>query len=214
MSILEYLYSKYGEAAVNGVLNILNNGDRNYKTFLQYINLSDECIDNNISCYKTLKISELNTKLNNRYLLYNIVNVLSHADFTFKRYNTCITYGTFDLFHTGHLKLLQRIKELCNNLIVGVSTDEFNNEKGKQCVIPYSERANIVSAIKYVTKVIPETSWDQKSTDIKKYNADCFIMGDDWTGKFDFLKPLCDVIYLPRTPNISTTTLKQTIAKQ
>lgn len=123
-------------------------------------------------------------------------------------YKTIITYGTFDLFHIGHLNLLKRIKEMCDMLIVGVSTDEFNALKGKKSVIPYEERSQIVNAIKYVDKVIPENSWDQKFTDIDKYKIDAFVIGDDWKGKFDILKEKCEVIYLPRTPNISTTQLK------
>lgn len=124
------------------------------------------------------------------------------------KFNTCITYGTFDLFHIGHLKLLKRIKSMCSNLIVAVSTDEFNKLKGKNCVIPYEERAAIVAAIKYVDKVIPEDNWEQKLTDVEKYNVDCFVIGNDWEGKFDFLKEKCEVIYLPRTDGISTTELK------
>ena len=128
-----------------------------------------------------------------------------------KKYNTCITYGTFDLFHIGHLKLLERIKSMCFNLIVAVSTDEFNKLKGKKSIIPYEQRAAIVAGIKYVDKVIPEESWEQKITDVEKYNVDCFVMGNDWEGKFDFLKEKCEVIYLPRTDGISTTMLKEKI---
>ncbi|HPB20330.1 MAG TPA: glycerol-3-phosphate cytidylyltransferase [Bacteroidales bacterium] len=120
-----------------------------------------------------------------------------------------MTYGTFDLFHIGHLNLLKRIKSMCSNLIVAVSTDEFNKLKGKTCVIPYKQRAAIVAGIKYVDKVIPEDNWEQKITDIEKYNVDCFVMGNDWEGKFDFLKEKCEVIYLPRTNGISTTELKE-----
>lgn len=128
-----------------------------------------------------------------------------------KKYNTCITYGTFDLFHIGHLKLLERIKSMCSNLIVAVSTDEFNKLKGKTCIIPYEQRAAIVAEIKYVDKVIPEDNWEQKITDVEKYNVDCFVMGNDWEGKFDFLKEKCEVVYLPRTDGISTTLLKEKI---
>lgn len=126
-----------------------------------------------------------------------------------KKYNTCITYGTFDLFHIGHLNILKRIKEMCNTLIVAVSTDEFNKVKGKTCVIPFEQRAAIVAGIRYVDKVIPETDWTQKENDVEKYNVDCFVMGNDWEGKFDFLKDKCDVVYLPRTDGISTTQLKE-----
>ncbi|MFX1410734.1 MAG: glycerol-3-phosphate cytidylyltransferase [Promethearchaeota archaeon] len=120
-----------------------------------------------------------------------------------------ITYGTFDLFHYGHLRLLKRAKELGDKLIVAVSSDEFNKIKGKDCVYSYEHRSKIVEAIKYVDKVIPERSWEQKRNDIKKYHIDIFVMGDDWKGKFDDLKDLCKVVYLPRTPGISTTDLKK-----
>ena len=122
-----------------------------------------------------------------------------------------ITYGTFDLFHIGHLKLLQSIKNLGDKLIVAVSTDEFNTLKGKKTIIPYEQRAEIVSNIKCVDLVIPENNWEQKIEDIKKYNVDIFTMGHDWEGKFDFLKEHCEVVYLPRTEGISSTQLKQTL---
>jgi len=120
-----------------------------------------------------------------------------------------LTYGTFDLFHIGHLNLLRRAKELGDYLIVAVSSDTFNAVKGKKCAIPDNERMAIVEAIKYVDEVIPENSWDQKIEDVKKHNIDIFVMGDDWKGKFDFLKEYCEVVYLPRTEGISTTAIKQ-----
>ena len=120
-----------------------------------------------------------------------------------------ITYGTFDLFHYGHLKILERAKQLGDYLIVAVSTDEFNRIKNKECVYPFEHRAKIVEAVKYVDRVIPEENWEQKEADIKKYNIDVFVMGDDWQGKFDNLSKLCKVIYLPRTPDISSTHIKQ-----
>lgn len=120
-----------------------------------------------------------------------------------------LTYGTFDLFHVGHLNVLRRAKELGDYLIVAVSSDEFNSQKGKTCFIKDTDRMAIVEAIKYVDKVIPETSWDQKIEDVKKYDVDVFVMGDDWTGKFDFLKEYCEVVYLPRTEGISTTEIKE-----
>jgi glycerol-3-phosphate cytidylyltransferase len=123
-----------------------------------------------------------------------------------------ITYGTFDMFHIGHLKLLQRLKEMGDELIVAVSTDEFNRIKGKKTLIPYEQRAEIIANIKYVDKVIPEKNWEQKIEDIKRYNIDLFVIGDDWNGKFDFLKEHCDVEYLPRTDNISTTKLKKSLS--
>lgn len=120
-----------------------------------------------------------------------------------------ITYGTFDLFHIGHLNILKRAKELGDYLIVAVSSDAFNEIKGKKCVIPDYERMEIVKAIRYVDEVILEESWDQKVEDVKKYNIDTFVMGDDWKGQFDFLEKYCNVVYLPRTKGISTTQLKQ-----
>lgn len=123
-----------------------------------------------------------------------------------------ITYGTFDMFHIGHLNLLKRAKELGDYLIVAVSTDEFNELKGKKTLIPFEQRAEIVKAIKYVDLVIPETSWEQKIDDIKRYNVDIFVIGEDWKGKFDFLKEFCDVVYLPRTKGISTTQLKKSLS--
>lgn len=120
-----------------------------------------------------------------------------------------ITYGTFDLLHYGHINLLRRAKMLGDYLIVVVSTDEFNwNEKNKKCYFSYEERKMLVEAIRYVDLVIPETSWEQKPNDIKEYHADVFVMGDDWKGKFDYLKEYAEVVYLPRTPEISTTQIK------
>lgn len=120
-----------------------------------------------------------------------------------------ITYGTYDLFHVGHLNLLKRAKEYGDYLIVAVSSDEFNLGKGKKCFVKDTDRMAIVEAIKYVDKVIPETSWDQKIEDVKKYDVDVFVMGDDWKGKFDFLEEYCEVVYLPRTDGISTTQIKE-----
>lgn len=124
---------------------------------------------------------------------------------------TIITYGTFDMFHIGHLKLLQRLSKLGNKLIVAISTEEFNQLKGKKTLIPYEQRAEIVSNIKCVDLVIPEKNWDQKILDIKKYNVDIFAIGDDWYGKFDELKDLCEVVYLERTSDVSTSALKKSL---
>lgn len=124
-----------------------------------------------------------------------------------------ITYGTFDLFHIGHLNLLKRAKECGDYLIVAVSSDAFNEIKGKKCIIPDYERMEIVKAIKYVDEVILENSWDQKISDVQKHNVDVFVMGDDWKGKFDFLKDYCEVVYLPRTEGISTTQIKNDLKK-
>ena len=123
---------------------------------------------------------------------------------------TVITYGTFDLFHIGHLKLLQRLSKLGDKLIVAVSTDEFNTLKGKKTIIPYEQRAEIVANIKCVDMVIPENNWEQK-VNIKEYDVDIFSIGDDWKGKFDFLKEYCEVVYLDRTEGISSTQLKNTL---
>ena len=121
-----------------------------------------------------------------------------------------ITYGTFDLLHYGHINLLRRAKELGDYLIVALSTDEFNwNEKQKKCYFPYEQRKMLLESIRYVDLVIPEENWDQKRTDCQLYHVDTFVMGDDWTGKFDFLKEQgVEVVYLPRTPEISTTQIK------
>ncbi len=124
---------------------------------------------------------------------------------------TVITYGTFDLFHVGHLKLLERARALGDRLVVGVSTDAFNEGKGKRTVIPYADRAAIVRAIRCVDEVIPEESWEQKPADIRRLGVTTFVMGDDWRGKFDDLKSLCDVVYLPRTSMVSTTSIKEAV---
>ncbi|MDD2870875.1 MAG: glycerol-3-phosphate cytidylyltransferase [Candidatus Gracilibacteria bacterium] len=125
-----------------------------------------------------------------------------------------LTYGTFDLTHIGHIKILKRAKELGDYLIVGVSTDEFNNLKGKKCEFPYDHRKEIIESIKYVDLVIPESNWEQKIDDVNKYNVDIMVMGDDWEGKFDYLKEYCEVIYLPRTGGISTTQIKNNISNK
>ena len=120
-----------------------------------------------------------------------------------------ITYGTFDLLHYGHIKLLQRAKAQGDYLIVALSTDEFNwNSKQKKSYFPYEQRKELLEAIRYVDLVIPENYWEQKTSDVKEYHVDVFVMGDDWQGKFDFLKDYCEVVYLPRTPEISTTRIK------
>lgn len=126
-----------------------------------------------------------------------------------------ITYGTFDLLHYGHINLLRRAKALGDYLIVALSTDEFNwKQKQKKCYFPYEVRKQLLEAIRYVDLVIPEQSWEQKISDVKLYHVDSFVMGDDWAGSFDFLKPYCEVVYLPRTPEISTTQIKQDLNQQ
>lgn len=121
---------------------------------------------------------------------------------------TVITYGTFDLFHIGHVQLLERARSLGDRLVVGVSSDEFNAIKGKKSVFPYEQRAQILRTLRCVDEVFPEHDWGQKEGDVLKYKADTFVMGHDWKGKFDDLKDLCQVIYLPRTDGISTTEIK------
>jgi len=123
-----------------------------------------------------------------------------------------ITYGTFDLLHHGHIKLLRRARELGDHLTVALSTDEFNSGKGKKCFHSYEHRAAILEAIRYVDAVIPENNWEQKVKDVQHYGIQTFVIGDDWEGKFDFLKEHCEVIYLSRTPDISTTSIKNKLA--
>jgi dTDP-4-dehydrorhamnose 3,5-epimerase len=146
--------------------------------------------------------------------------ILSEKDIelkTFKEFSeksengnkTVLTYGTFDLLHYGHIEILKRASKLGDKLVVGISTDEFNKIKGKDCKIPYEERKQFLESLEFVDDIIPETNWEQKIDDVLRVKADVFVMGDDWKGKFDFLKEYCQVIYLPRTIGISTTKLKQ-----
>jgi len=126
-----------------------------------------------------------------------------------------ITYGTYDLLHYGHINLLRRAKALGDYLIVALSTDEFNQDaKGKKTYFSYEIRKNLLESIRYVDLVIPEKNWEQKISDIQNYQVDVFVMGDDWAGKFDFLKDYCDVVYLERTPDISTTKIKAELMGQ
>ena len=120
-----------------------------------------------------------------------------------------ITYGTFDLFHIGHLNILKRAKELGDYLVVAVSSDKFNASKGKKAYHSIEDRVEILKAIVFVDEVIVEEHWEQKVSDIKEHNIDTFVMGHDWEGKFDFLNEYCEVKYLPRTEGISTTKIKE-----
>ncbi|MHA8138130.1 glycerol-3-phosphate cytidylyltransferase [Lactobacillaceae bacterium Scapto_B20] len=120
-----------------------------------------------------------------------------------------ITYGTFDLLHKGHVRLLKRARELGDYLMVGLSSDEFNAEKGKKAYTSFEDRKYVLESIRYVDQVIPEKGWNQKIEDVKENDIDVFVMGDDWKGKFDFLKDYCEVVYLPRTEGISTSKIKQ-----
>lgn len=121
-----------------------------------------------------------------------------------------LTYGTFDLLHYGHINLLRRAKALGDYLVVACSTDEFNLGKGKRCYFSYEERKQLLESIRYVDLVIPEESWEQKANDVREYHIDTVVMGSDWEGseRFEYLKDLCEVVYLPRTPEISTTQIK------
>ena len=141
----------------------------------------------------------------------NIINRFLESDYV--KMKKVITYWTFDLFHIGHLNLLKRAKELGDYLIVAISTDEFNKLKGKKSFFSYENRKQIVEAIKYVDKVIPEKTWEQKIDDIKKYNVDIFVIWDDWKWKFDYLKDYwVEVVYLSRTEGISTTDIKRLLS--
>lgn len=122
-----------------------------------------------------------------------------------------ITYGSFDLLHYGHISLLRRAKRMGDYLIVGLSTEKFNAAKDKRCYFTYRHREQLLEAIRYVDLVIPETSWEQKVDDVKTYHVDVFVMGDDWAGKFDFLSEYCSVVYLPRTPEVSTTEIRNNV---
>lgn len=127
-----------------------------------------------------------------------------------------LTYGTFDLLHYGHIRLLKRAKELGDYLIVAVSTDEFNDIKGKKAYHDYETRKKMLEAIRYVDLVIPENTWEQKLDDVKTYKVDVVVMGSDWAGsdKFDYLKDYCEVVYLDRTEGISTTKIKNDLGLQ
>ncbi len=127
---------------------------------------------------------------------------------------TVLTYGTYDLLHKGHVLLLERARQLGDQLIVGLSTDAFNVVKGKSCCYSYEDRFLILSAIKYVDRIIPEDTWEQKVDDIKRFNVDVFVMGDDWKGKFDHLREYCEVVYLPRTEDVSTTLVIESISRR
>lgn len=119
-----------------------------------------------------------------------------------------ITYGTFDMLHYGHINWLRRARALGDYLIVALSSDSFNAIKNKQSFFHYEHRRQMLEAIRYVDLIIPENDWEQKREDIIKHNVNIFVMGNDWEGKFDFLKDICEVVYLERTPEISTTRIK------
>jgi|TARA_B110000003_G_scaffold171329_1_gene171005 glycerol-3-phosphate cytidylyltransferase len=131
-----------------------------------------------------------------------------------RKFKTVLTYGTFDLLHYGHLEILRRASLLGDKLIVGISTDEFNELKGKTCILPYEKRKELLESLDYVDKVIPEDNWEQKVSDVQENDVDIFVMGNDWEGKFDELKAFCKVIYFPRTKGISTTKLKSILKEE
>ncbi|WP_366140340.1 adenylyltransferase/cytidyltransferase family protein [uncultured Umboniibacter sp.] len=147
-------------------------------------------------------------KIAQRYVAQPIENYLLQRES-----RTVITYGTFDLFHVGHVRLLKRLRALGDRLIVGVSSDEFNLSKGKKSFYSFAERKEILEATDYVDSVFAENDWEQKRGDIIRYKASIFGMGDDWSGEFDSLKDICDVVYLPRTEEVSTTDIKNALAK-
>jgi glycerol-3-phosphate cytidylyltransferase len=122
-----------------------------------------------------------------------------------------LTYGTFDLLHHGHIRLLKRARALGDYLVVAVSTDEFNAGKGKESYHDYALRKEILESIRYVDLVIPEESWEQKLDDVRRYDIDVVVMGDDWAGsdRFDYLKEYCELVFLPRTEGVSTTDIKE-----
>lgn len=125
-----------------------------------------------------------------------------------------ITFGTFDVFHVGHINILERAAELGNYLIVGVSSDKLNfSKKNRYPIYNQTDRVKIINSLKFVNQVFIEESLELKLEYIKKYNADILVMGDDWQGKFDWVKSNCDVIYLPRTPSISTTEIIEVVKK-
>lgn len=129
-------------------------------------------------------------------------------------HSVAITYGTYDLFHIGHVRLFERIKQRYDRLIVAVSTDEFNALKGKRSVVPFADRLAIIQACRHVDEAIAETDWAQKARDIRAYGADALVMGSDWSGHFDEFRALCDVVYLPRTEHVSSTELKSDIVSR
>ena len=152
-----------------------------------------------------MSYTEINLLMNKYFILFLILIQILGGITLMKK---ILTYGTFDLLHFGHINLLSRAKDLGDYLIVGLSTDEFNKGKNKQAYHSFENRKLILESIRFVDEVIPENTWDQKIQDVIKHDIDIFVMGDDWKGKFDFLKEYCEVVYLPRTIGISTSQIK------
>lgn len=189
-----------------------------YEVEMPIINAVDQVINHNASAYETAKflmgrdgITELSKPIldiNYETAVIKNASLRIQGDQSMKR---VITYGTFDLLHYGHINLLRRAKALGDYLIVVISSDEFNwTEKHKKCYFTYEQRKALVESIRYVDLVIPENSWTQKRSDMHEYHVDTFVMGDDWKGKFDFLKDEgVEVVYLPRTPEISSSKMKK-----
>lgn len=126
-----------------------------------------------------------------------------------------LTYGTFDLLHYGHVRLLRRAAALGDYLVVALSSDEFNAGKGKKSFYPYDVRREMLESIRYVDLVIPENNWEQKIDDVRNYGIDVVVMGGDWAGsdRFEYLRDYCELVYLDRTPGISTTQVKEHLSK-
>ena len=189
-----------------------------YQVELPIISAVDELINNNansVNVVDKLMGREKRIEFSKSILDIEFERLILKKNRRGKEMKRVITYGTFDLLHYGHINLLKRAKALGDYLVVVLSSDEFNwNEKQKKCYFTYEQRKALLEAIRYVDLVIPETNWEQKRTDVHEYHIDTFVMGDDWEGKFDFLKEEgVEVVYLPRTPEISTTQIKKDLNK-
>lgn len=181
---------------------------RQYKIEMPIAEMADKILNGGYDARKAASELMMRDKKSENHLDYEYALLQNKKGFTMKR---VITYGTYDLLHYGHINLLKRAKALGDYLIVALSTDEFNwNMKQKKCYFSYEQRKALLESIRYVDLVIPEESWEQKVRDVHEYHADIFVIGDDWKGKFDFLKEEgVEVVYLERTPEISTTQIKQ-----
>lgn len=166
-----------------------------------------------ISAYRQMSKRESSYGLVKKWIIgYDICKIKKGV----KDMKRILTYGTFDLLHYGHIRLLKRAKELGDYLIVALSTDEFNAGKGKTAYHNYETRKKMLEAIRYVDLVIPETCWEQKIDDVREYHVDTVVMGGDWAGsdRFDYLKDYCELVFLDRTPGISTSMIKEDLGLQ